>query len=140
MSVPATDEFYRKYKDNPEAAQQEAFKRGEAIGFALMKELNIKGDDLQALAKILNAFGKQVSTLTTIQDNRAIVANRGFCPIMASALSLNIPWEWLCRNMGWPIIRGIAHAVNPKAKMNIGSWRAEGDKLCEHIYEIEQSK
>ena len=137
MSVPEASEFYRRFKDDPEAAQQEAFTRGEAIGRALIKELNIKGDDLQALAKVLNAFGQQTSTLTTVQGNRAIVANRGFCPIMASAISLNIPWEWLCRNMGWPIIRGMAHAVNPKAKVNIGSWRAEGGKLCEHIYEIE---
>jgi hypothetical protein len=135
--VPAPSEFYRRFKDDPEAAQQEAFKIGEAIGCTIMKELNIKGDDLQAIAKVLNASLRQTSTLTTIQGNKVIIANRGFCPIMASALSLNIPWKWLCPNLGWPITRGAVHAVNPKAKVKIGSWRAEGGQLCEHIYEIE---
>lgn len=137
MSLTALNEFYSRFKDDPEAAQQEAFRIGEAIGSAFIREHNIKGDDIQTMAKVLNAIGQQTSTLTTVQGNRAIVANRGFCPIMASSISLNLPWKWLCRNFGWPFIRGIAHAVNPKAKVNVGSWRADGDQLCEHIYEIE---
>lgn len=137
MSLPSLNEFYSRFKDDPETAQQEAFKTGEAIGSAFIREHNIKGDDIQTMAKVLNAFGQQTSTLTTVQGNRAIVSNRGFCPIMASSISLNLPWKWLCRNYGWPLIRGIAHAVNPKAKVNVGSWRADGDQLCEHIYEIE---
>jgi hypothetical protein len=137
LSIPSPNEFYRRFRDDPEAAQQEAFKRGEAIGRAYIKEHNINGDDIQAVAKVLNAFGQQTSTFTRVQGKKAIVSNRGFCPIMASAMSFNIPWKWLCRNYGWPLIRGIASAVNPKAKVNVGSWRADGDQFCEHIYEIE---
>lgn len=134
--MPAPSEFYKRFKDNPEAAQQEAFRIGEAIGLALMRELNVVGDDLQSIVKVVNAFAQQGSTLTSIQGDKAIITNRAFCPIMASALMLNIPWKWLCPNFGWPIMKGIAHAVNPKADMKPGSWRAEGGSLCEHFFEI----
>jgi len=63
--------------------------------------------------------------------------NTAFCPMMTSALTLNIPWKWLCPNLGWPLIRGIAHAVNPKAELKMGSWRADGASVCKHITEIE---
>jgi hypothetical protein len=135
--LPSLSEFYKRFKNDPQAAQQEAFKTGEAAGCAFIREHNIKGDDLQTMTKVLNGILQQTSTSATIEGNRAIVSNRGFCPIMASAISLNIPWKWLCRNYGWPIIRGVAHAVNPKVKLTIGSWRAEGGQLCEHFYEIE---
>lgn len=67
MSLPSLNEFYSRFKDDPETAQQEAFKTGEAIGSAFIREHNIKGDDIQTMAKVLNAFGQQTSTLTTVQ-------------------------------------------------------------------------
>lgn len=129
-------EFYNKFKDDPDAAKEEAFKLGEAMGKAYTSKHNIKGEDIETMSKVLNAILQQTSTVTTIQGNKAIVANKGFCPIMASSMSLNLPWKWLCSNFGWPVVQGIVHSVNPNAKLNIGSWRATGGKVCEHIYEI----
>ncbi len=135
--MPAPSEFYTRFKDDPEGARREAFRVGEAIGHALMRELHIAGDDLHAIAKVVNAFARQGATVVTVRGNKAVLVNKAFCPIMASSLSLNIPWTWLCSNLGWPMMEGIAHAVNPKADMKVGSRRAEGALVCEHFFEIE---
>ena len=101
-----------------------------------MAELHITGDDLQALAQVLNAFGRKTGTVVTVRGDKVESVNMAFCPIMTYAMTLNIPWKWLCPNLGWPLIRGIAHAVNPKAELKMGSWRANGASVCEHFVEI----
>jgi hypothetical protein len=137
MNMPAPSEFYKKYKDDPEAAQKEAFRVGLEIGKSLKEELHVEGDDLPTIAEVVNAFFSHGNTLV-MRGDEAILENKAFCPIMAFSLSLNIPWKWLCPNLAWPLMRGIASAINPRSEMRMGLWRAEGAPVCEHIFEIKK--
>jgi hypothetical protein len=133
----APGEFYRKFKDDdPEVVRQKAFQLGVEIGRNLIKERNITGDDLHAIAKVVNAFLWEMAMPVTVRGDKAVLTSNALCPLMAAHLSQGIPWKWLCQNLGWPLMRGLAHAVNPKADMKSGSWRAEGASHCEHIFEI----
>ena len=130
--------FYSKFKDHPpDAVKQIAFERGLEFGRMLSQQMNIKGKDVSAIAEILNAILKDEPMYElTIIDNKVRIRNEGFCPLMHVATSLDIPWDWLCGNLGWPFFHGLGAAVDPDVKLNIVKWRKKGDPYCDHIYEI----
>jgi len=59
---------------------------------------------------------------------------------MTAALSLNLPWTWLCEVLGWPFFHGLASAVNPKFDMTMVKRREKGDSCCEHLFQMGEGK
>lgn len=140
IQIPSWSDFYRAYKNDPEKGQRWAFDYGKTIGQGLMTKLNLKANDLDTLAKVLNAFFKEIKTESSakVEGNKVVVQNRTFCGIMISAKEYNIPWLWLDENVAWPLMQSLADAVNPNIKHRVNSARVRGDEVCEHVWELTQ--
>lgn len=138
MSWPTPKEFYERFKADPEAAKRAAFQIGIETGQMLKQKNNIKGSDLNAVAEILNAAMNAMRSEPSARvDGRKVVKrDRGFCVIMRSALTLNLPWTWLDANYAWPWMEGIVSTIRPDIKMSVQTSRANGDQLCTHIFEL----
>jgi len=138
IEFPSWGDFYRRFKNDPEKSRGAAFELGRRVGHALMAKLNLKGNDLDTVAMVINAFMREVKSETTakVEGSKVIYRNRSFCQIMVSARSFNQPWLWLDENVAWPFMTGIVSAVNPYVKHKVTSARARGDLVCEHIFEI----
>jgi hypothetical protein len=138
LSLPPPSEFYKRFRNAPEAAKKQAFELGQEMGRMLVKEFNIKGNDVKSIAAVLNALVGRITVEAParIEDNKVIISNRAFCPIMLSSMSLNLPWLWLCPNLAWPFMQGAASVVNPLVRLTVPSWRAKGDPVCDHVFEV----
>lgn len=141
MSFPSPKEFYDQFKADSEAAKRKAFQLGVEMGQELKRRYSIHGQDLEAVAAILNAAMRAVkgglSIRVSVEDQRVILQNAGFCAVMRAALTLKIPWEWLDENFAWPWLEGIASVVMPRVKLSVQSARCRGDTACVHMFEIE---
>ena len=71
-----------------------------------------------------------------VEDGRVVKMDRGFCVIMRSALTFNLPWVWLDANYAWPWLEGIVSTVRPNVRMSVETSRARSDQLCTHIFEV----
>jgi hypothetical protein len=140
MSWPTPKEFYERFQGDPEAAKRAAFQLGREMGLTLKLKFNIKGDSLDAVAEILNAAMSVVRSEPSarVEEGRVVKRDRGFCVIMRSALTLNIPWTWLDANYAWPWMEGIVSVVRPDINMSVQTSRANGDQICTHVFEVEQ--
>ena len=138
MSWPSPKEFYDRYRGDPEAAKRAAFQIGREAGQMLKQKFNIEGGGLDAVAEILNAAMSAMRSEPSarVEDDRVVKRDRGFCVIMRSALTLNMPWAWLDANYAWPWMEGIVSTVRPDIKMSVQTSRANGDQLCTHVFEI----
>jgi hypothetical protein len=139
LSLMPLSKFYNGFKDQaPEVAQAEAFKMGQVLGLEAAHKLRLKGNDVNTIAKVVNEiFAEMKSPIpVTVEGDKAVVRGAYICPIMTSAASLKIPWDWLDENFAWPWMRGIASAVNPKVQFTVKRARCYGDSICEHIFEI----
>lgn len=139
MSWPTPKEFYEKFKGDPEAAKRAAFQIGREMGLTLEQKYDIKGDSLDAVAEILNAAMSVVRSEPSarVEEGRVVKRDRGFCVIMRSALTLNMPWDWLDTNYAWPWMEGIVSVVRSDIKMSVQTSRANGDQFCTHVFEVE---
>jgi hypothetical protein len=138
MSYPTPKEFYDRYQGNPEAARKAAFQIGSETGQMLKVKNNIKGDDLESIAGILNAAMEMMRSEPSakVENGRVVKRDRGFCVIMRSALTFNLPWVWLDANYAWPWLEGIVSTVRPNVKMSVETSRAGGDQICTHVFEV----
>lgn len=138
MELPSWGDFYKEYKNDPEKCRVKAFELGKTVGHDLMVKLNLKGDDLDTLAAIVNSFMSEVMAEATakVEGDKVVYRNRSFCPIMISARSFNQPWLWLDENAAWPMMEGLASAVNPNVKHYVPNARAKGDLMCQHVWEL----
>ena len=140
MKLPSWGDFYKIYKNEPDKCRSEAIELGKNIGHELMAKLNLSGDDLETMAAVVNAFMSEIKAETTakVEGNKVVCYNRSFCPIMISTRSFNQPWLWLDENAAWPMIQGLASAVNPNIKHYVPDARAKGDLVCKHIWELSE--
>ena len=139
MSLMPLSQFYNGFKDqSPEVAQAEAFNMGQALGLEAAHKLKLKGNDVNAIARVVNEILARMKygALVTVEGDKAVLRQAYYCPIMVSAASLKMPWDWLDENFAWPWMRGIASAVNPKVQFTVKRARCYGDSICEHIFEI----
>jgi hypothetical protein len=138
MSWPTPKEFYERFKSDPEAAKRAAYQIGIETGQMLKQKNNIKGSDLDAVAEILNAAMNAMRSEPSarVDGSKVVKRDRGFCVIMRSALTLNLPWTWLDANYAWPWMEGIVSTIRPDIKMSVQTSRANGDQLCTHIFEL----
>jgi len=115
------------------------FDEGKQVGEILKGELGITGDTPEDFLKIWQEHGKQVGIEAEILkdgDGNIIFRHRGFCPCLTAIGKTKAPWEKICPTWGWPYIKGILHAVNPRLKLIPPSeltWRAKGHKFCDHV-------
>jgi len=138
LSLPSPSEFYSQFKNNPDEAKRTAFRLGQERGQLLKSRNNIQGDDLEAIAEILNARMEQLmGGRATVEGNRVVMVNTGFCLVMRASMTLGIPWEWLDTNAAWPSLEGIVSNIRPNIRMTIPSARCRGDKACIHVFEIQ---
>lgn len=137
LSKISPSEFYSEFKNNPEEAKRIAFKLGQDAGAMLKSKNNIRGDDLQAVADMLNAF-MRISMVgrAKVEENRVVIFNTGLCFVMRAAMTLGIPWEWLDNNLAWPVLEGVVSAVRPDMRMRMQLAMSRGDKTCLHVFEI----
>jgi hypothetical protein len=137
LSFPLPSEFLSLYKNNVDEGKRAAFKAGQQLGAALKSRNNIQGDDLQAVANILNAAMRTVmSGSCRVEENRVVMLNTGFCPIMRTSMTLGLPWELLDTNFAWPWLEGIVSTIRPDISLTIQSARSRGDQSCVHVFEI----
>ena len=138
MQAPSWKDYYQTYKNDPEKGQRWAFDYAKTIGQSLMTKLNLKANDLDTLAKVLNAFFREIKAESSakVEGNKVIARNRTFCRIMISAKEYNIPWLWLDENAAWPIMQGLGSAVNSNIKHHVTCARVRGDEVCEHVWEL----
>jgi hypothetical protein len=138
LSFNSLSEFYQNYKNDVEAARKAAFQIGQDMGRTMIQKGGVKGNDLGAVADILNSAMRLVKgePSARLEDDKVIMQNKGFCAIMRSALTLNIPWEWLDSNFAWPWLEGIVSIVRPDVRLSVSSARCRGDKACVHVFEI----
>ncbi len=113
MELPAWGDFYMKYKNDPQKCRAEAFDLGRTAGLKLMAKLNLKGDNLDTLAVVVNALMAEPKAETTarVEGNKVVYYNRSFCPVMIAARSSNQPWLWLDENAAWPMLQGLGSAA-----------------------------
>ena len=142
MSWPTPKEFYERFLSDPEDAKRMAYQIGREVGQILKQKNNIKGDSLEAVAEILNAAMTAVRSEPSarVEDGRVIKRDRGFCVIMRSALTFNLPWVWLDANYAWPWMEGIVSTVRSDLRMSVQTSRANGDQLCTHVFEIRKDQ
>jgi hypothetical protein len=139
MSFPSPKEFYEKYENNHTDARKVAREIGLGIGRQLLQRLNIQGGSLEAVAAVLNEFQKEVQgePNALVQDRKVIMRCTGFCPIMRTALTLNIPWKWLDDNFALPLVEGIASYIISDIKLRLPQMKSRGDSECLYIFEVE---
>ncbi len=140
MSWPTPKEFYDRFHDDPEAAKKAAYQVGREAGLILKQSNNITGDSLDSVAQILNAAMTSVRSEPSakVEGGRVVKRDRGFCVIMRSSLTLNLPWDWMDANYAWPWLEGIVSTVRTDVKMSVESSRAKGEPLCTHVFEIKR--
>jgi hypothetical protein len=140
MELPVLSDYYKKYKNDPQQCRAETLALGKRYGQELMNRLKLKGDDLATLAAVVNAFMAEIKAETNarVEDNKVIYYNRSFCPIMITAKSFNQPWLWLDENAAWPLMQGLSSAVNPNIRHYVAHARAEGDLVCQHVWELDK--
>ena len=150
LSYFSPGEFYRRFRNDPEAARRVAFQIGQEMGQALKQRYHVQGEGLQGLVELIYAFGRSShagvpgivsdSASVEIEGEKLVMRNSGFCAVMRAALTLNIPWEWLDTNLAWPALEGMASVIRPDIKMRVSSARCRGDAACTHIFEIREVK
>jgi len=136
-------DFYREYKDHPPMEIMEvSYAQGLAFGRSIKRQLGIEGDDAEAIAAVLREVLKDEPTakIVSVEKGRVTLRNSGFCPLMTACLSMDLPWSWLCRVLGWPFFHGLASAVNPKVNLTMTKRRERGDPHCDHVFEIGEGR
>lgn len=136
-------DFHEKFKDeNPEVIKKHSYQEGLAVGRRLIEQLGIEGDDEQAIAALLQEVlqFEPTAKIVAVGEGKVLLRNSGFCPVMAACLSLDLPWDWMCRVLGWPFFHGLASAVNPKVDLSMTKRRLKGDPCCDHIFEMGEGR
>lgn len=140
MEHTSLSKFYDKFKNAPpETAQKVAFEMGQARGRSFAQKIGLKGNDVEALAKLGNAMFREQKwgdSSWTVEGDKVVLRAGYYCFVMVAAMSLKLPWDWLDQNYGWPFLKGVASAVNPNIEFKVGKWRCKGDPICEHFFEI----
>lgn len=131
-------DFYKRFKDDPiEEVKKVSFDQGVDTGGTLMRQLGIEGDDVRALEVLLRSIiGNEPTATIEVKGDSVRLANRGFCPMMATCMSLDIPWDWMCNNFGWPFFNGLGVSVNPDFDFKAVMYRYRGDPYCDHVFEL----
>ena len=137
MSFPSPKDFYERYRDDREGARRAAYELGGQMAQELLLKVGSGGNDLEKVAAVLNEFQKivQGEPNARVEDGRITMSCRGLCPIMRAAMTLDIPWEWLDRNLALPMFHGMASSIVADMKVRLVSAKYRGDPACIYVFE-----
>ena len=115
--------YKQKYGDEArEVAKAFAKQLGLKLGNQLRENLGVVGSDLTAIERVLHAWQDPVVSgrppKSKIEGKKLIMTREAptQCPAMAVAKQMKLPVEMVCNTVAFPMFRGVAEAVNPKAK------------------------
>jgi hypothetical protein len=115
--------YKQKYGDEAlEVAKAFTKQLGVRLGNQLKKNIGIIGSDLKDIEKVLHAWQDPAvlgpPPKSTIAGNRLTMIREApaQCPALVVAKQMNLPVEMVCNTVAFPMFRGVAEAVNPKAK------------------------
>jgi len=115
--------FKEKYGDESlEITKKFTKQLGINIGKQTKEKAGITGSSLQDVEKVLHAWqdpavvGPPVKSKIEGKKLTMIRESPTQCPALYVAKQMNLPLELICNTVSFPMFRGVAEAVNPKAK------------------------
>lgn len=115
--------FKEKYSDEAfEIARKFIKQLGMNIGNQVKKQADITGSRLEDIEKALRAwqdpFLSGPPPKSKIEGNKLTMTRESptQCPALHVAKRMNLPLAMVCENVAFPMFRGVAESVNPKAK------------------------
>ncbi len=115
--------FKEKYGDEAlEIAKTFTKQLGIKMGNQLKEKAGVVGSGLEDIERVLHAW--QDPTVlgsppkSKIEGKRLTMIRESptQCPALHVAKQMNLPLEMICNTVAFPMFRGVAEAVNPKAK------------------------
>jgi hypothetical protein len=130
--------YKQKYGDEAlEVAKAFIEQLGFRLGKQLKEKVGVAGSGLKDIESVLHAW-QDPSTVgppakSAIEGNKLTMIREAptQCPAMVVAKQMNLPVEMVCNTVAFPMFRGVAEAVNPKAKHT--SVKIAGDKCVDMI-------
>jgi hypothetical protein len=115
--------YKQKYGDEAlEVAKAFTKQLGVRLGKQLKEKIGVVGFGLKEIESVLHAW-QDPSTVgppakSTIEGNKLTMIREAptQCPAMVVAKQMSLPVEMVCNTVAFPMFRGVAEAVNPKAK------------------------
>jgi hypothetical protein len=115
--------YKQKYGDEAlEVAKAFTKQLGVKLGNQLKKNIGIVSSDLKDIERVLHAWqdptvmGPPPRSMIEGKKLTMIREAPAQCPAMVVAKQMNLPVEMVCNTVAFPMFRGVAEAVNPKAK------------------------
>lgn len=115
--------FKERYGDEAlEIAKKFTKQLGMNIGNQIKKQAGITGSSLKDIEKALRAWQDPVvlgpPPKSKIEGKRLTMTRESptQCPALHVAKRMNLPLEMICENVAFPMFRGVAESVNPRAK------------------------
>jgi len=115
--------YKQKYGDEAlEVAKSFTKQLGVRLGNQLKERTGVAGSGLKDIEKVLHAWQDPTvlgpPTKSTIEGSKLTMTREAptQCPALAVAKQMNLPIELVCNTVAFPMFRGVAEAVNPKAK------------------------
>ena len=115
--------FKEKYGDEAiEISKAFTKQLGTKLGNQLKEKTGVVGSDLKDIEKVLHAW-QDPSVVgpppkSKIEGKKLTIIREGptQCPALYVAKQMKLPLELVCNTVSFPMFRGVAEAVNPKAK------------------------
>ena len=133
---------YKKFgNDALTVAKDYCYNMGKLNGQRIKQMMGITGSDVNAIAAVWKVvleqnFGIKAKEGLRVEGNKVIGENKGFCPMMVAVDITKAPWETMCSSLSWPMMAGMAAAVNPNAKMEVPESRCWGNNRCLHVVTV----
>lgn len=115
--------FKEKYGDEVlEIAKTFMKQFGVRMGSQIKEKAGVAGSGLEDIEMVLHAWQDPVvlgpSPKSKIEGKRLTLIRESMtqCPALHVAKQMNLPLEMVCNTVSFPMFRGVAEAVNPKAK------------------------
>jgi hypothetical protein len=123
--------YKQKYGDEAlEVAKAFTKQLGVRLGNQLKKNIGIVDSDLKDIERVFHVW-QDAATLgppskSMIEGKKLTIMREAptQCPAIVVAHQMNLPVEMVCNTVAFPMLRGVAEAINPKAKhtsVKIGS-------------------
>ena len=115
--------YKQKYGDEAlEVAKTFTKQLGMRLGNQLKEKTGVVGSGLKDIERVLHAWQDPAvlgrPPKSTIEGKKLTLAREDStqCPAMIVAKQMNLPLEMVCNTVAFPMFRGVAEAINPKAK------------------------
>jgi hypothetical protein len=115
--------YKQKYGDEAlEVAKTFTKQLGIRLGNQLKEKTGVVGSSLKDIERVLHAWQDPAALgpppKSTIEGKKLMMTREAptQCPAMLVAKQMNLPLEMVCNTVAFPMFRGVAEAINPKAK------------------------